>query len=148
MVNVRVGNEEWTVNRAVMEAKQWKSEDLWDNLVIADLAENLQGTTIGCKRKAPIDLWSEKQKFRQIDHLIRSGRVYQSPNFQTGESSNSSTPLTKELSPTSPHQPKSPLMFSLPKPKTLSIPLLHQSNNCLVLKTPPEGMIKQQLERT
>ncbi|KAI8572758.1 hypothetical protein RHMOL_Rhmol01G0225100 [Rhododendron molle] len=80
VVNIKVGNEEWTVNRAAMEVEKWKPEDLWDDLVIADLAANLQDTTIGSKRKALADLWSEESKCRQIDHLTISGRVYQPPN--------------------------------------------------------------------
>ncbi|KAI8555312.1 hypothetical protein RHMOL_Rhmol05G0165000 [Rhododendron molle] len=88
IVNIKVGSEEWTVNKAVMEAEQWKLEDLWDDLVIADLAANLQDTTIGSKRKALADLWNEESKYRQISHLTRSGRIYQLLNLQTGESSN------------------------------------------------------------
>ncbi|KAI8550832.1 hypothetical protein RHMOL_Rhmol06G0138300 [Rhododendron molle] len=98
IVNIRVGNEEWTVNKVMMEAEQWKPEDLWEDLVITDLAANLQDTTIGSKLKTLIDLWSEESKYRQIDHLTISGRVYQPPNVQAGESSNPTAPLAKEPS--------------------------------------------------
>lgn len=129
VVNMRIGNEEWTVSWAVMEAKQWNPEDLWENLVIADSAENFQGTTIGCKRKALTDLWSEEQQFHQVDHLTRSGRIYLPPNFQTRESSHPVAPSNTE--PFHPFTPPTKEPFCLEKNPVA-----------------PEEMLKRQLEQT
>ncbi|KAI8572763.1 hypothetical protein RHMOL_Rhmol01G0225500 [Rhododendron molle] len=137
IVNIRIGNEEWTVNKVMMEAEQWKPEDLWEYLVIVDLATNLQDTTIGSKRKALVDLWSEESKYRQIDHLTKSGRVYQPPNLQTGESSNSVAPLAKEPSNLLTTPTKNTFQPFAPLAKEPSHP-----------EKDPEGLIKQQLKQT
>ncbi|KAI8568357.1 hypothetical protein RHMOL_Rhmol02G0191800 [Rhododendron molle] len=134
VVNIKVGNEEWTVNKTVMEAERWKPEDLWDDLVIADLTANLQDTTIGNKRKTLADLWSEESKYRQIDHLTRSGRVYQPPNLQIGESSNPAAP-----------GPSDP--FTTPVENTFR-PFDPPAKEPSRLEKNPEGMIKRQLEQT
>ncbi|KAI8572317.1 hypothetical protein RHMOL_Rhmol01G0188400 [Rhododendron molle] len=103
IVNIKVGNEEWIVNKAVMEAEQWKPEDLWEDLVIADLIANLRDTTIGGKRKALIDLWRKESKYYQGDHLTRCGCIYHPSNLR------SENPLTLQL-----HQPKNLPTLSLP----------------------------------
>ncbi|KAG5544329.1 hypothetical protein RHGRI_016922 [Rhododendron griersonianum] len=137
IINIKVGNEEWTVNRAVAEAEKWKPEDLWEDLVVADLAANLQDTTIGNKRKALADLWNEESKYQQIGQLTRSGRIYQPPNLQIGESSNPSAPLTKE--------PSNPFVIPIKDTFQPFAPPVKEPSRP---EKDPERMIKRQLEQS
>ncbi|KAI8530382.1 hypothetical protein RHMOL_Rhmol11G0053900 [Rhododendron molle] len=137
VVNIKVGNEELTVNKAVMEAERWKPEDLWDDLVIADLAANLRDINIESKHKALADLWSEESKYRQIDHLTRSSCIYQPPNLQIGESSNPAAQLAEE--------PSDP--FTTPIKNTFQ-PFAPSAKEPSRPEKNPEGMIKRQLEQT
>lgn len=88
----------------MLEDGSLKVEELWDDFVIADLAENFQGTNIGSKCKVDDNLsnmWNEEypettRKVCHVDNLTRSGRVYRPTNLQSGEPSH---PALKDKAP-------------------------------------------------
>ncbi|KAG5524103.1 hypothetical protein RHGRI_030931 [Rhododendron griersonianum] len=92
-VNLLVGGEEWTVRKAALE-EGIIGVDLWACEIVEELGEALTATRLDKgKRKAEtnltdlyddyVELWDEAYT-KLVNHVTRSGRVYQPLNLQAG----------------------------------------------------------------